>query len=113
MVRISGVTLKDDKQIETALTYIYGIGQSSARKILQEAKVDRYKRVKDLKPEEIKKIQEIINKNYKVEGDLRREIMMSIKRLKEIGCWRGIRHIRGLPVRGQTTRVNSLSLIHI
>ena len=107
MVRISGVTLKDDKQIETALTYIYGIGWSLARKILQEAGVDRYKRVKDLKPEEIKKIQEIINKNYKVEGDLRREVMMSIKRLKEIGCWRGIRHIKGLPVRGQTTRVNS------
>lgn len=107
MVRIAGVTLPDNKQIETALTYIYGIGWSLARKILQEAQVDRYKRVKDLTDEEIKRIQEIIEKNYKVEGDLRKEVMMSIKRLKEIGCWRGIRHIKGLPVRGQTTRINS------
>ncbi|MCD5396090.1 MAG: 30S ribosomal protein S13 [Candidatus Pacebacteria bacterium] len=107
MVRISGVTLPENKQMETALTYIYGIGFPLARKILREAGVDRYKRVKELTPEEIKKIQEIINKNYKVEGELRREVMFSIKRLKEIKCWRGIRHIKGLPVRGQTTRINS------
>ena len=107
MVRISGVTLPDNKQIETALTYIYGIGWFLSRKILKEAGVDRYKKVKDLSSEEIKKIQEIINKNYKIEGELRREVMLSIKRLKEIGCWRGIRHIKGLPVRGQTTRINS------
>jgi len=107
MVRISGVTLPDNKQIETALTYIYGIGWSLSRKILNEAGVDRYKKVKDLTPEEIKKIQEIINKNYKVEGELRREVMMNIKRLKDIKCWRGIRHIKGLPVRGQNTRINS------
>ena len=107
MVRISGITLPDNKQIETALTYIYGIGWSLSRKILNEAGVDRYKKVKDLTPEEIKKIQEIINKNYKVEGELRREVMMNIKRLKDIKCWRGIRHIKGLPVRGQNTRINS------
>jgi small subunit ribosomal protein S13 len=107
MVRISGVNLPDKKQIKIALTYIYGIGRSLSEKILQEAKIDPEKKVADLKPEEVSRIQEIIQKNYRVEGDLRKEIMMAIKRLKEISCWRGIRHIRGLPVRGQTTRVNS------
>jgi small subunit ribosomal protein S13 len=107
MPRISGVNLPPNKQIETALTYIYGIGRSLSRKILREARVNLTKKAKDLTPEEVSRIQEIISKNYKIEGDLRREVMMSIKRLKEIGCWRGIRHIKGLPVRGQTTRVNS------
>jgi len=107
MARISGVNLPPDKQIGIALTYIYGIGRSLSQRILNEAKVDYTKKVKELSPKEISTIQEIINKNYKVEGDLRREVMMSIKRLKDIKCWRGIRHIKGLPVRGQTTRINS------
>lgn len=107
MARISGVNLPPNKQISIALTYIYGIGRSSSYKILSEAKIDPEKKVKDLSPQEISTIQEIINKNYKVEGDLKREVMTSIKRLKDIKCWRGLRHIRGLPVRGQTTRINS------
>ncbi|MCD6114795.1 30S ribosomal protein S13 [bacterium] len=107
MARISGVNLPPDRQIGIALTYIYGIGRSLSQRILNEAKIDHTKKVKELSSKEISTIQEIINKNYKVEGDLRREVMMSIKRLKDIKCWRGIRHIKGLPVRGQTTRINS------
>ena len=107
MARISGVNLPPDRQIGIALTYIYGIGRSLSQRILNEARIDHTKKVKELSPKEISTIQEIINKNYKVEGDLRREVMMSIKRLKDIKCWRGIRHIKGLPVRGQTTRINS------
>jgi len=107
MARISGVNLPENKQIGIALTYIYGIGKSLSYKILNEARIDAQKKVKDLTSQEVSRIQEIINKNYKVEGELRKEIMMSIKRLKDIKCWRGIRHIRRLPVRGQTTRINS------
>jgi len=107
MARISGVNLPENKQIGIALTYIYGIGKSLSYKILNEAGIDAQKKVKDLTSQEVSRIQEVINKNYKVEGELRKEIMMSIKRLKDIKCWRGIRHIRRLPVRGQTTRINS------
>ncbi len=107
MPRISGVEIPENKKIWIALTYIYGIGKTLSWKILREAKINPELKAKDLSPEEINKLKEIIEKNYKVEGDLRREKMMNIKRLKDIGCWRGIRHIKGLPVRGQRTRTNS------
>jgi small subunit ribosomal protein S13 len=107
MPRIAGVNIPENKQIEIALTYIYGIGRSLSREILQKANVDFQKRASELSPEEVNKLKEIIEKNYKIEGDLRREIKDNIKRLKEISSWRGFRHIKGLPVRGQTTRVNS------
>ena len=107
MPRISGVNLPETKQIVIALTYIYGIGKSLSQEILNEAGIESQKKVKDLSSKEVSTIQEIINKNYKVEGELRREVMMSIKRLKDIKSWRGMRHSRGLPVRGQTTRINS------
>ena len=107
MPRIAGINLPENKKIEIALTYIYGIGRFRAKKVLEEAKVDFSKRAKDLTQEEASRIQNVILKNYKVEGDLKREIMMNIKRLKDIGSWRGIRHAKHLPVRGQTTRINS------
>ncbi len=106
-MRIAGVEIPPEKQIIVSLTYIYGIGFPSAKKILDEAGISPYKRTKDLSPEEVEKIKKIIETKYKVEGELRREVMMNIKRLKEIKCWRGLRHIKGLPVRGQTTRKNS------
>ncbi|HOK00460.1 MAG TPA: 30S ribosomal protein S13 [Candidatus Pacearchaeota archaeon] len=107
MPRIIGINIPDNKRIEISLTYIYGIGLSLSRKILLEAGIDFNKKAKDLTPEEINKIKEIIEENYKIEGDLRREIINNIKRLKNIGCKRGIRHIKGLPVRGQRTKTNS------
>ncbi|KYO63907.1 MULTISPECIES: 30S ribosomal protein S13 [Thermovenabulum] len=107
MARIAGVDLPRDKRVEIALTYIYGIGRSLSNKILKEANVNPDTRVKDLTEKEISKLRDIIEKNYKVEGDLRREVAMNIKRLIEIGCYRGIRHRRGLPVRGQRTRTNA------
>jgi small subunit ribosomal protein S13 len=107
MPRIAGVEIPENKKIWIALTYIYGIGRSLSWKILREAKVNPELRAKELKPEEVNKLKEIIEKKYKVEGDLRREKLMNIKRLKDIGCWRGIRHIKGLPVRGQRTRTNT------
>jgi small subunit ribosomal protein S13 len=107
MPRIAGVEIPENKKIWIALTYIYGIGRSLSWKILREAKVNPELKAKDLKPEEVNRLKEIIEKNYKVEGDLRREKLMNIKRLKDIGCWRGIRHIKGLPVRGQRTRTNT------
>ncbi|MCD6096740.1 30S ribosomal protein S13 [bacterium] len=107
MARIAGVNIPSNKQVEIGLTYIFGIGRSTSKKILEQAKVNPEKRVKDLTTQEVEKLKEIIEKNYKVEGALRAEIIGNIKRLKEIGCYRGIRHIKGLPVRGQTTRVNS------
>ena len=107
MPRIAGVNIPENKQISVALTYIFGIGPSLSRKILSEAKINPERRAKDLTPEEISQLKEIIEKEYKVEGELRREIIMNIKRLKDIGCWRGIRHIKGLPVRGQRTRTNT------
>jgi small subunit ribosomal protein S13 len=107
MPRIAGVEIPENKKIWIALTYIYGIGRSLSWKILREAKVNPELKAKELKPEEVNKLKEIIEKKYKVEGDLRREKLMNIKRLKDIGCWRGIRHIKGLPVRGQRTRTNT------
>ncbi len=107
MARIAGVDLPNNKRIEVALTYIYGIGLSSSQKILQEAQVNPDTRVKDLTDEEINQLRKIIEKSYKVEGDLRTQIAMDIKRLMDIGCYRGIRHRRGLPVRGQNTKNNA------
>ena len=107
MARISGVDLPNNKRIEVALTYIFGIGDTGARKILAAAKVSPDTRVKDLTDEEINVIRQTIEKNFKVEGDLRTEVAMNIKRLMDIGCYRGIRHRRGLPVRGQNTKNNA------
>ncbi|MDO5126571.1 MAG: 30S ribosomal protein S13 [Eubacteriales bacterium] len=107
MARISGVDLPRDKRIEIGLTYIYGIGRTSATRILKEANVSPDTRVRDLTDEEVKRLSEIINETQVVEGDLRREIALNIKRLQEIGCYRGIRHRKGLPVRGQKTKTNA------
>lgn len=107
MARISGVDLPRDKRIEIGLTYIFGIGRPRADKILEETGVSPDTRVKDLTEAEVNKIREYIDKSFKVEGDLRREVSLSIKRLMEIGCYRGIRHRRGLPVRGQKTKTNA------
>jgi small subunit ribosomal protein S13 len=107
MVRIVGVTLPENKNIEIALTYIYGIGRSLSGKILAACHIHPHTKVKNLSEEEVDRIRRFIEKNYKTEGDLRREILMNIKRLKEIGCYRGERHKRNLPVRGQRTRTNA------
>ncbi len=107
MARIAGVDLPRDKRVEISLTYIFGIGRSTSRKILEQAGINPDTRVKDLTEEEVVKLREIIDKNYQVEGDLRREVSMNIKRLMDIGCYRGIRHRRGLPVRGQNTKNNA------
>lgn len=107
MARIAGVDLPKDKKIEIALTYIYGIGRTTSKKILGVTKIDPNKRVKDLAEEEISKLREEIENKYKVEGDLRQELASNIRRLIEIGCYRGIRHKLGLPVRGQRTRCNA------
>ena len=107
MARIAGIDLPRDKRIEIGLTYIFGIGRTSATKILEEAKIDPNTRVKDLSEAEEAKLREIIGHSYIVEGDLRRNLAMDIKRLTEIGCYRGIRHRKGLPVRGQRTKTNA------
>ena len=107
MARISGVDLPRDKRVEIGLTYIYGIGRVSATKICAAAKVNPDTRCRDLTDEEVKKISEVIDAEYMVEGDLRREVALNIKRLQEIGCYRGIRHRKGLPVRGQNTKTNA------
>ena len=107
MARISGVDLPREKRVEIGLTYVYGIGRVSANRILAEANVNPNTRVRDLTDEEVKKINEVIAASQTVEGDLRREIAMNIKRLQEIGCYRGIRHRKGLPVRGQKTKTNA------
>ncbi|MBR5359563.1 MAG: 30S ribosomal protein S13 [Lachnospiraceae bacterium] len=107
MARIAGVDLPRDKRVEIGLTYIYGIGRVSSNKILEKAKVNPDTRVRDLTSEEEKKISEIIENEYMVEGDLRRDVALNIKRLQEIGCYRGIRHRRNLPVRGQKTKTNA------
>jgi small subunit ribosomal protein S13 len=107
LARIAGVDIPRDKRIEIALTYVYGIGRPLSNKILAEAGIDVNKRTNALTDEEIAKIREIIERNLKVEGDLRKEMSMNIKRLMDIGCYRGLRHRRGLPVRGQRTRTNS------
>ena len=107
MDRISGVDLPREKRVEIGLTYIYGIGLSSAKRILAEANVDPDTRVRDLTDDEAKRISAVINDTQVVEGDLRREIALNIKRLKEIGCYRGKRHRQGLPCRGQKTKTNA------
>lgn len=107
MARIAGVDLPKNKRIEIALTYIYGIGKSTSRKILSEAKIPFDKKTDDLNDEDITALRKIIDASYKVEGDLRREVSMNIKRLMDLGCYRGLRHRRGLPVRGQRTRTNA------
>ena len=107
MARIAGVDLPKEKRIEYGLTYIYGIGVQSARKILAEAGINPDTRVKDLTEEENGKLRDIIDAQYTVEGDLRRQVSLDIKRLIEIGCYRGVRHRKGLPVRGQRTKTNA------
>ena len=107
MARIAGVDLPRNKRVEIGLTYIYGIGRPTSRKILEEAGIDFNTRIVDLTEEQVAKIRELIDKTTLVEGDLRREIALNIKRLMEIGCYRGIRHRRGLPVRGQKTKTNA------
>ncbi|MFV0364267.1 MAG: 30S ribosomal protein S13 [Suipraeoptans sp.] len=107
MARIAGVDLPRDKRVEIGLTYIYGIGRASATRILEEAGVNPDTRCRDLTTDDEKKISKVIDETQQVEGDLRREIALNIKRLQEIGCYRGIRHRRGLPVRGQKTKTNA------
>ena len=107
MARIAGVDLPREKRVEIGLTYIYGIGVASSNKILKEAGVNPDTRVKDLTDEEVNSIRKVIDETYKVEGDLRREVALNIKRLTEIGCYRGLRHRKSLPVRGQRTKTNA------
>jgi small subunit ribosomal protein S13 len=107
MARIAGVDLPREKRVEVGLTYIFGVGLSTSQKILKEAGIDPNTRVKDLTEDEVLKIREVMDRTCQVEGDLRRDIALNIKRLTEIGCYRGIRHRRGLPVRGQKTKTNA------
>lgn len=107
MARIAGVDLPNEKRVEIGLTYIFGIGRSSSNKILKEAGINPDTRVKDLTEDEVSTLRAIIDKDYQVEGDLRRQVALDIKRLIEIGCYRGLRHRRGLPVRGQRTKTNA------
>ncbi|MDQ1284004.1 MAG: small subunit ribosomal protein [Patescibacteria group bacterium] len=107
MLRISGVNIPDEKRIEISLTYIYGIGQTTASKILDELKISKLKRTKDLSEEEQNEIRSYIEKTVKVEGELKHIVRDNVKRLKEIGCYRGVRHQRGLPTRGQRTKTNN------
>ncbi len=107
MARIAGADLPRDKRVEIALTYIYGIGRSTSKKILEQIGINPDTRMRNLTEEEINRLRDAIEKNHKVEGDLRREIALNIKRLIEIGCYRGLRHRRGLPVRGQRTKTNA------
>jgi small subunit ribosomal protein S13 len=107
MARIAGIDLPRNKRVEISLTYIYGIGRSRSQDILEAAGIDPDKRVKDLAEVEVAQIREIIERGYRVEGDLRREVQMNIKRLMEIGCYRGLRHRRNMPVHGQRTKTNA------
>jgi len=107
MPRISGVNIPDNKRVEIALTYIYGIGRPLSKTILNELKIDINKKAAELSPKEISDLKEYIEKHYKIEGDLRRQVMINVKRLKDIGSWRGHRHAKGLPVRGQRTKTNN------
>ncbi len=107
MARIAGVDLPREKRTEVSLTYIYGIGKTSARKIVELCGLDKGTRVRDLTEEEVNKLREIIENQFVVEGDLRREVNMNVKRLMDIGCYRGLRHRRNLPVRGQKTKTNA------
>lgn len=106
-MRIVGINIPDNKKIEYSLPYIYGVGLPLARKILKQVQVDPHKLAKDLTPIEVNRIREVVEKSYKIEGDLRRDVMTNIKRLRELQSYRGSRHIRGLPVRGQRTKTNS------
>jgi small subunit ribosomal protein S13 len=110
MPRIAGVNIPENKQIIIALTYIYGIGPVLSKKILDEAKIAPDQKAKDLTPDDVSHLRKIIEKKYKIEGELRREVMLNIKRLKDIGTWRGGRHLRNLPVRGQRTRTNTRTI---
>lgn len=107
MVRIVGIDLPNHKRVDIALTYLYGIGRSNVQTIIQKTGIDGAKRIKDLTEDQVGKIQKVIEENFKVEGDLRGEIAENIKRLKEIGSYKGLRHVKGLPVRGQRTRSNA------
>ncbi len=107
MARIAGVDLPRDKRVEIGLTYIYGIGKPTSRQIIAKCGINPDTRVRDLTDDEVARLREVIDKEYKVEGDLRREVSLNIKRLMEIGCYRGIRHRRGLPTRGQRTKTNA------
>jgi small subunit ribosomal protein S13 len=107
LARIAGVDLPREKRVETALTYIYGIGLTTSQKVLKETGIDPATRVRDLTEEEVVRLREYLDRNLKIEGDLRREVSQNIKRLMEIGCYRGLRHRRGLPVRGQRTHTNA------
>jgi len=107
MPRIAGVSIPDNKRMEIAITYIYGIGRPLAHKILKATKVDINKKAKDLTPQEVNDLKEYIEKHYKIEGDLRRQTMVNVKRLKDIGAWRGLRHAKHLPTRGQRTKTNN------
>ena len=107
MARIAGVDLPREKRVEIGLTYVYGIGRTSSNKILEKAGINPDRRVKDLTEDEVAKLRDIIDAEYTVEGDLHREVALNIKRLQEIGCYRGIRHRKGLPVRGQNTKNNA------
>jgi small subunit ribosomal protein S13 len=107
MPRIAGVNIPENKKIEISLTYIYGVGNSLSKKILAEMKIDGSKKASDLTPKEVNDLKDFIEKSYRIEGDLRRQIMINVKRLKDIGAWRGLRHIKGLPVRGQRTKTNN------
>ncbi len=107
MARIAGVDIPRDKRVEVALTYIYGIGPATSQKILARTRISPDTRVKNLTEDEVSRLREVIDREYKVEGDLRREVNLNIKRLIEIGCYRGVRHRRGLPVHGQRTRTNA------
>jgi len=107
MPRIAGVNIPENKRIEIALTYIYGVGRNLSKTILEELKIDINKKSSDLTPKEVNDLKDYIEKHFKIEGDLRRQIMINIKRLKDIGTWRGHRHSKGLPVRGQRTKTNN------
>jgi len=107
MARIAGINIPDNKVIKISLTYIYGIGNSLAGKILKELKINPDVKTSKLDPREINQLREVIEKRFKIEGDLRRSVQMNVKRLKDVGCYRGMRHQRGLPVRGQRTKTNS------
>jgi small subunit ribosomal protein S13 len=107
MARISGVDLPREKQIQISLTYLYGIGKTTAKQVCAKANIDPVKRTKDLSDDEVHRIREALEQGYKVEGDLRREVSLNIKRLMDLGCYRGLRHRKGLPVRGQRTHTNA------
>jgi len=110
MPRIAGVNIPENKRIVIAMTYIYGIGDALSKKILRELKIDINKKASALTPDEINALKDFIEKSYKIEGDLRRQIMINVKRLKDIGAWRGLRHAKGLPVRGQRTKTNNRTI---